>query len=123
MDKDQIILLEDRGLILITGEDVKNFLQNIITNDIEKVNLSTSIFSALFTPQGKYLFECGVDVIGFGPVATTEKLHYYLPMHKQDNTGLSLGFGTVSQTAYNRQSIEICKNIPLVGCKKQETVL
>ena len=57
MDKDQIILLEDRGLILIKGEDVKNFLQNIITNDIEKVNLSTSIFSALFTPQGKYLFE------------------------------------------------------------------
>ena len=57
MDKDQIILLEDRGLILITGEDVKNFLQNIITNDIEKVNLSTSIFSAIFTPQGKYLFE------------------------------------------------------------------
>ncbi len=57
MDKDQIVLLEDRGLILITGEDVKNFLQNIITNDIEKVNLSNSIFSALFTPQGKYLFE------------------------------------------------------------------
>ena len=57
MDKDQIILLEDRGLILITGEDVKNFLQNIITNSIEKVNLSTSIFSAIFTPQGKYLFE------------------------------------------------------------------
>ena len=57
MEKDQIILLEDRGLISISGEDVKNFLQNIITNDIEKVNLSTSIFSALFTPQGKYLFE------------------------------------------------------------------
>jgi folate-binding protein YgfZ len=57
MDKDQIILLEDRGLILITGEDVKDFLKNIITNDIEKVNLSSSIFSALFTPQGKYLFE------------------------------------------------------------------
>ena len=57
MEKDQIILLEDRGLISITGEEVKNFLQNIITNDIEKVNLSASIFSALFTPQGKYLFE------------------------------------------------------------------
>ena len=57
MEKDQIILFENRGLISITGEDVKNFLQNIITNDIEKVNLSTSIFSALFTPQGKYLFE------------------------------------------------------------------
>ena len=57
MEKDQIILLEDRGLISITGNDTKNFLQNIITNDIEKVNLSTSIFSALLTPQGKYLFE------------------------------------------------------------------
>ncbi len=57
MEKDQIILLEDRGLISITGNDTKNFLQNIITNDIEKVSFSTSIFSALFTPQGKYLFE------------------------------------------------------------------
>ena len=57
MEKDQIILLEDRGLISISGEDTKNFLQNIITNDIEKVSSSTTIFSALFTPQGKYLFE------------------------------------------------------------------
>ena len=57
MKKDQIILLEDRGLILISGEDAKNFLQNIITNDIDKVSSSTSVFSALFTPQGKYLFE------------------------------------------------------------------
>ena len=57
MKKDQIILLEDRGLISITGNDAKNFLQNIITNDIEKVNKTCSIFSALFTPQGKYLFE------------------------------------------------------------------
>ena len=57
MEKDQIILLENRGLILISGEDAKIFLQNIITNDIEKVSLSASIFSALFTPQGKYLFE------------------------------------------------------------------
>ena len=57
MKKDQIILLEDRGLISITGEDAKNFLQNIITNDIEKVSFTNTIFSALFTPQGKYLFE------------------------------------------------------------------
>ena len=57
MEKDQIILLEDRGLISITGEDTKNFLQNIITNDIDKVSFYSSIFSGLFTPQGKYLFE------------------------------------------------------------------
>ncbi len=57
MDKDQIILLEDRGLILITGEDSKNFLQNITTNNIGEASSSNTIFSALFTPQGKYLFE------------------------------------------------------------------
>ena len=57
MEKDQIILLQDRGLISITGVDAKNFLQNIITNDIEKVEFSNTIFSALLTPQGKYLFE------------------------------------------------------------------
>ena len=57
MKKDQIILLEDRGLISITGDDTKKFLQNIITNDIEKVNKTCSIFTALLTPQGKYLFE------------------------------------------------------------------
>ena len=57
MEKDQIILLDDRGLISIDGEDSKNFLQNITTNDVEKVSSSETIFSALFTPQGKYLFE------------------------------------------------------------------
>ena len=57
MEKDQIISLEDRGLISINGEDSKNFLQNIITNDVEKVSLSETIFSAIFTPQGKYLYE------------------------------------------------------------------
>ena len=57
MEKNQIVLLEDRGLISINGGDAKDFLQNIITNDIEKVNSTNSIFSALLTPQGKYLHE------------------------------------------------------------------
>ena len=57
MEKDQIIILENRGLISITGEDAKDYLQNIITNDISKVSESNSIFSALLSPQGKYLFE------------------------------------------------------------------
>ena len=57
MKKDQIILLQERGLISISGENAKDFLQNIITNDINKVNVTNTIFSGLFTPQGKYLFE------------------------------------------------------------------
>ena len=57
MEKDEIIILEDRGLISVTGDDAKEFLQNIITNDIEKVNKNNSIYSALLSPQGKYLHE------------------------------------------------------------------
>ena len=57
MKKDEIIILEDRGLISISGLDAKEFLQNIITNDIEKVNQDNSIFSSLLSPQGKYLYE------------------------------------------------------------------
>ena len=57
MKKDQIIILEDRGIISVVGKDSKEFLQNIITNDINKVNDSNTIFSGIFTPQGKYLFE------------------------------------------------------------------
>ena len=57
MEKDQIIILKNRGLISITGEDAKEYLQNIITNDINKVSKSCSVFAALLSPQGKYLFD------------------------------------------------------------------
>ena len=57
MEKNQIIILEDRGLIAIEGSDAKEFLQNIISNDVNKVSNSSSIFSGIFTPQGKYLYE------------------------------------------------------------------
>ncbi len=57
MEKNQIIILENRGLVSISGEDAEEYLQNIITNDIKKVSQSNSVFSALLSPQGKYLFE------------------------------------------------------------------
>ena len=57
MEKDQIIILENRGLISITGDDAKEYLQYIITNDINKVSKINSIFAALLSPQGKYLFD------------------------------------------------------------------
>ena len=42
-------------MILISGNDAYDFLQNIITNDIKKVSNENSIYAALLTPQGKYL--------------------------------------------------------------------
>ena len=58
MEKDQIFFLKDRGIIFINGKDAKDFLQNIVTNDINKVTDTSSCFaSILLTPQGKYLFD------------------------------------------------------------------
>ena len=57
MKFDEVFILEDRGLLYINGEDAKNFLQNIITNDINKVSEKSSCFSALLSPQGKYLYD------------------------------------------------------------------
>ena len=57
MNVDIIYTLEDRGILFINGEESKAFLQNIISNNIEKVKENNSIFSTLLTPQGKYLFD------------------------------------------------------------------
>jgi len=57
MEKDQIIILDEQGLIAVEGPDAKDFLQNIISNDVDKVSETSSIFSGIFTPQGKYLYE------------------------------------------------------------------
>ena len=57
MKKNQIFFLKDRGVVFVNGKDAKEFLQNIITNDINKVTNTSSCFASLLTPQGKYLFD------------------------------------------------------------------
>jgi folate-binding protein YgfZ len=41
----------------MNGEDAKEFLQNLISNDVNKVSDTNSCFSSLLSPQGKFLFE------------------------------------------------------------------
>ena len=57
MNNNQVYILEDRAILYINGDDVKEFLQNLISNDINKVNDDNSCFASLLTPQGKFLFE------------------------------------------------------------------
>ena len=52
-----VFILQDRALIYINGSDAKDFLQNLISNDIDKVTDNSSCFASLLTPQGKFLFE------------------------------------------------------------------
>ena len=55
--KKKVYILEDRSIFYINGLDAKDFLQNLITNDINKVTENLSCFASLLTPQGKFLYE------------------------------------------------------------------
>ncbi|WP_145597097.1 CAF17-like 4Fe-4S cluster assembly/insertion protein YgfZ [Candidatus Pelagibacter sp. FZCC0015] len=57
MNIKNVYILDDRAILYINGEDAKEFLQNLISNDINKVTDVNSCFSSLLTPQGKFLYE------------------------------------------------------------------
>ena len=56
MNTQNVYILEDRGILYINGQDAREFLQNLVSNDINKVNETNSCFASLLTPQGKFLF-------------------------------------------------------------------
>ena len=52
-----VYILDDRAILYINGLDAQNFLQNLISNDIDKVTESSTCFASLLSPQGKFLYE------------------------------------------------------------------
>lgn len=50
-------ILDDRALLVLTGGDVHEFLQTIVTNDVDALGRNLAVYAALLTPQGKYLFD------------------------------------------------------------------
>ena len=52
-----MIYLSDRTLIKVSGEEARQFLQGLITNDINKLNADMALYAAMLTAQGKYLFD------------------------------------------------------------------
>ena len=57
MNTEKVYILEDRAILYINGTDTDKYLQNLISNDIEKVSESKSCFASLLSPQGKFLFD------------------------------------------------------------------
>ena len=104
MKFDEVFILEDRGLLYINGEDAKNFLQNIVTNDVNKVSEKSSCFSALLTPQGKYLYDF---------IISQHKSGFFLDCEKEniedysDNTTrfITIGLQDVSISGKDKTSI------------------
>src|ERR1700743_125107 len=45
--------LPDRGVVKVSGEDARNFLNGLVTSDVTLVRPTLGRFGALLTPQGK----------------------------------------------------------------------
>jgi folate-binding protein YgfZ len=50
-------LLDDRGILAVSGPDRRPFLQGLVSNDVDKVCPTASRYAALLTAQGKYLHD------------------------------------------------------------------
>ncbi|NUX01643.1 folate-binding protein [Wolbachia endosymbiont of Madathamugadia hiepei] len=70
------IPLQSRGVIVLYGPDTRDFLQGIITNDINKLDSQKAIYSLLLSPQGKYLYD--FFLIGYGKYILLECENVYL---------------------------------------------
>ena len=79
MNIKNVYILDDRAILYINGEDTKEFLQNLISNDINKVNEEISCFTSLLTPQGKFLYEF---------IIVKHKLGYLIDCEKSQSEGL-----------------------------------
>ncbi len=73
MEINETTILDDRGFIQINGDDAKEFLQNLVTNNIDKISEKHTLFSSIFTAQGKYLYEFFILKFGEGYLLECEK--------------------------------------------------
>ena len=95
--------MRDRIVLCVSGPDAKSFLQNLVTNDVTKLN-NNIIYSALLTPQGKlvtdfFLVDAGQDVLIDVNSKVSETLLKLLSLYKLraeisiDKTDLKVSLG------------------------------
>lgn len=48
---------ESRAVLSVTGKDARPLLQDLVTNNLDRLTEDGLIYAALLTPQGKYLFD------------------------------------------------------------------
>jgi len=53
----QAAFLPDRGVVKVSGEDARNFLNGLLTTDVGELKPGLAKFGALLTPQGKIIVD------------------------------------------------------------------
>jgi len=81
-----VATLESRALIQVSGPDWRDFLQGLLTQDVETLAPGETRFAGLLTPQGKLLFDlfvtgadedCLIDVAATRRDALVQRLTIY----------------------------------------------
>ncbi|MGY3609287.1 MULTISPECIES: CAF17-like 4Fe-4S cluster assembly/insertion protein YgfZ [unclassified Bradyrhizobium] len=101
--------LPDRGVVKVTGEDARNFLNGLVTSDLTDLAPGMGRFGALLTPQGKIIVDfliteapAGhgsgflIDVPRALAQALTDKLRFYKLRAKVAVENLSDGLGVLA---------------------------
>jgi folate-binding protein YgfZ len=101
--------LPDRGVVKVTGDDARNFLNGLITSDIAELKPGVGRFGALLTPQGKIIVDfliteapAGhgggflIDVPRVLAQALADKLRFYKLRAKVAVENLSDGLGVLA---------------------------
>jgi folate-binding protein YgfZ len=57
MTECRFTVLQDRGVLAISGPDRASFLQGLVSNDTARVSAERAVYAALLTAQGKYLHD------------------------------------------------------------------
>ena len=79
--------LADRALLRLSGEDVRGFLQGLLTNDVALLAPDRPVWAGLLSPQGKALFDLmlwpdGDDVLLDAEAAQAEALARRLSLYR-----------------------------------------
>ncbi|MGZ6038456.1 MAG: CAF17-like 4Fe-4S cluster assembly/insertion protein YgfZ [Phenylobacterium sp.] len=99
--------LPSRALIAVSGTDWRDFLQGLITQDVETLKPGEARFAALLTPQGRLLYDlfvvgreegCWLDVLAEHRGAILQRLTMYRLRAKvvlePDDTPVSIFYGS-----------------------------
>ena len=106
-----VVHLSSRALIAISGADWRDFLQGLITQDVETLAAGEIRFAGLLTPQGRLLFDlfvigredgCWLDVVAEHRAALIQRLTMYRLRAKvtieADETPVFAAWGEVEGT-------------------------
>ncbi len=101
--------LPDRGVVKVSGEDARNFLNGLVTSDVTELKPGEGRFGALLTPQGKIIVDFLITEAPSGhgggflldcprPLAQAlaDKLGFYKLRAKVTVENLSDGLGVIA---------------------------